>query len=42
MSDWPAPATDAGEKDMLAGFMDFHRATLLWKIAGLDDEQLRT
>ena len=26
---------------MLAGFLDFHRATLLWKLEGLDDEQLR-
>jgi uncharacterized damage-inducible protein DinB len=42
MTDRPAPATDAGEKDMLCGFMDFHRATLLWKIDGLADEQLRT
>ena len=26
---------------MLAGFLDFQRATLLWKLEGLDDEQLR-
>ena len=27
---------------MLCGFADFLRATLLWKIEGLDDDQLRT
>jgi uncharacterized damage-inducible protein DinB len=42
VSDRPAPATDAGEKDMVCGFLDFLRATLLWKIEGLDDGQLRT
>ena len=27
---------------MASGFLDFLRATLLWKIEGLNDEQLRT
>jgi uncharacterized damage-inducible protein DinB len=35
------PATDADEKAMLCGWMDFHRATILMKIDGLDDESLR-
>jgi uncharacterized damage-inducible protein DinB len=26
---------------MLDAWLDFHRATLLWKCEGLDDEQLR-
>ncbi len=37
----PEPPSLGGERDMLAGFLDFHRATLLWKLEGLDDEQLR-
>ncbi len=36
------PARDLGEKDMIAAWLDFHRATLLRKCAGLTDEQLRT
>jgi uncharacterized damage-inducible protein DinB len=35
------PSTTAAERDMLEGFLDFHRETLLMKCAGLDDEQLR-
>jgi uncharacterized damage-inducible protein DinB len=31
----------AGELETLTGQLDFHRATLLHKLAGLDDEQLR-
>jgi uncharacterized damage-inducible protein DinB len=37
----PEPPYTAGEADTLQGFLDFHRATLLWKLEGLDDEQLR-
>jgi uncharacterized damage-inducible protein DinB len=35
------PAPDAGERDMLNGWLDYHRATLLWKCEGLTDDQLR-
>ncbi|WP_373299828.1 DinB family protein [Streptomyces xantholiticus] len=37
----PEPSTTAAERDMLEGFLDYHRETLLMKCAGLDDEQLR-
>jgi uncharacterized damage-inducible protein DinB len=37
----PEPPDTGGEREMLAGFLDFHRATLLWKLEGLDDEQVR-
>ncbi|HSK90051.1 MAG TPA: DinB family protein [Euzebyales bacterium] len=36
------PAVDADERSMLNQFLDFHRATLLWKVEGLDREQLNT
>ncbi|MDQ1040159.1 putative damage-inducible protein DinB [Streptomyces sp. V3I8] len=36
------PATDAGERAMLEGWLDYHRATLAVKCEGLDDTQLRT
>ena len=39
--DRPEPPYLGGEKETLAGFLDLHRATLLWKLEGLDDEQLR-
>src|SRR5260370_23177692 len=35
------PATTAGEREMLTGWLDYHRATLAWKCEGLTDEQLR-
>jgi len=35
------PALTAGERDMLTGWLDYHRATLVWKCEGLTDEQLR-
>ena len=35
------PATTAGEREMLTGWLDYHRATLVWKCEGLTDEQLR-
>ncbi|MET7452888.1 DinB family protein [Streptomyces sp. NPDC005574] len=36
------PAQDAGERTMLEGWLDYHRATLAWKCEGLTDAQLRT
>jgi uncharacterized damage-inducible protein DinB len=35
----PPPAGD--EVSMLLGFLEFHRATLAWKVAGLDADGLR-
>lgn len=32
---------DAGEREMLQGWLQFHRATLLHKCAGLTEEQLK-
>ncbi|GAB7185515.1 DinB family protein [Kitasatospora sp. Ki12] len=37
----PAPPLTGGEREMLRGFLDFHRATLAMKCEGLSDEQLR-
>ena len=37
----PEPALAGGEVETLLGFLDYQRATLAWKCAGLDDEQLR-
>ncbi|MFJ3217697.1 DinB family protein [Kitasatospora sp. NPDC086801] len=37
----PAPPLIGGEREMLRGFLDFHRATLALKCEGLTDEQLR-
>ncbi|MFF0339351.1 DinB family protein [Kribbella sp. NPDC004875] len=34
------PPTAADERALLQGFLDFHRATLLWKVSGLTGEQL--
>jgi len=34
------PAFDADERTMLAGFLDYHRATVAWKAAGLTQAQL--
>jgi uncharacterized damage-inducible protein DinB len=36
------PAPHAGERTMLEGWLDYHRATLARKCEGLTDEQLRT
>ncbi|KPI11181.1 protein of unknown function DUF664 [Actinobacteria bacterium OK074] len=36
------PAVDAGERDMLEGWLDYHRETLAVKCEGLDEAQLRT
>jgi uncharacterized damage-inducible protein DinB len=45
---WTAPRVDrvspslvAGERESLEQWLDFHRATLLMKCAGLDDERLK-
>ncbi|MGW1766005.1 DinB family protein [Streptomyces sp. NPDC002073] len=40
-SDRTEPSTTATERDMLEGWLDYHRATLALKCEGLDDEQLR-
>ncbi|MFD3541058.1 DinB family protein [Streptomyces sp. NPDC058662] len=37
----PEPSTTAGERDMLDGWLDYHRSTLAWKCSGLGDAQLR-
>ena len=36
------PPADADERALLLGWLDFHRATLARKCAGLPDEQLRS
>jgi uncharacterized damage-inducible protein DinB len=36
-----APPRVAGERQALSAWLDYHRATLLGKLEGLDDEQLR-
>ncbi len=35
------PPLEAGEREMLNAWLDWHRATLAWKCDGLTDEQLR-
>jgi hypothetical protein len=35
------PPTVGDERESLEAWLDYHRATLLWKLEGLDDEQLR-
>src|SRR5919106_4933405 len=37
----PRPPLEASEKDMLVAWLDFHRSTLLMKVHGLSDEDLR-
>ncbi|MEV6825538.1 DinB family protein [Amycolatopsis sp. NPDC051102] len=37
----PEPPLDGDETATLLGFLDFHRATLAWKCAGLDAAALR-
>lgn len=34
------PSTTANEREMLDGWLDYHRATLAWKCEGLRDEEL--
>ncbi|MEU4269607.1 DinB family protein [Streptomyces sp. NPDC026092] len=36
------PSTLAGEREMLEGWLDYHRQTLALKCLGLDETQLRT
>jgi uncharacterized damage-inducible protein DinB len=31
----------SGEREMLEGWLEFHRQTLRWKLEGLDDQQLK-
>jgi hypothetical protein len=38
--DRPEPPNVASERPALQGWLDFHRATLLWKCSGLDGDQL--
>jgi len=44
-SDGPAdrldPGYTLGERDMLEQWLEFHRATLRWKLEGIDDEQVK-
>ncbi|MFB6977802.1 DinB family protein [Streptomyces scopuliridis] len=35
------PSTVAGERDMLEGWLDYHRETLALKCSGLDEKQLK-
>jgi uncharacterized damage-inducible protein DinB len=35
------PAQNAGEREMLTGWLEHHRGILAWKCEGLTDEQLR-
>lgn len=42
MIDRPEPPLIADEREMLRGFLEFHRATLAMKCDGLSDEDLRT
>jgi uncharacterized damage-inducible protein DinB len=41
MSDRTEPAFTASEKDMLCGWLDFQRATIVRKVDGLADDDLR-
>ncbi|GAA2736435.1 DinB family protein [Actinocorallia aurantiaca] len=36
------PGGTTGEREALTQWLDFHRATLLWKLDGLSEEQLRS
>jgi len=40
-NDRSRPDLQAGERDMLNGWLEHHRAILLWKCDGLTDDQLR-
>jgi uncharacterized damage-inducible protein DinB len=40
-NDRKRPGHQAGERDMLNGWLEHHRGILLWKCEGLTDEQLR-
>ena len=40
-TDRARPGLQAGEREMLTGWLEHHRAILLWKCEGLTDDQLR-
>jgi uncharacterized damage-inducible protein DinB len=40
-TDRARPAQNAGEREMLNGWLEHHRGILIWKCEGLTDEQLR-
>jgi uncharacterized damage-inducible protein DinB len=40
MTERTEAAFDAGEREMLCAFLDYHRATLEWKVDGLGDDDL--
>ena len=40
-TDRARPAQNAGEREMLAGWLEHHRGILIWKCEGLTAEQLR-
>ena len=40
-NDRSRPGLQVGERDMLNGWLEHHRAILLWKCEGLTDDQLR-
>jgi uncharacterized damage-inducible protein DinB len=40
-TDRARPALQAGEPEMLTGWLEHHRGILVWKCEGLTDEQLR-
>jgi uncharacterized damage-inducible protein DinB len=42
LADRPEPPLIADEREMMRGFLEFHRATLAMKCAGLSDEEMRT
>ncbi|MEV7729809.1 DinB family protein [Streptomyces sp. NPDC101733] len=37
----PEPSTTADEREMLEGWLDYHRSTLAWKCEELTEEELR-
>jgi len=41
MIDFPTPPPFGDERDMLLAFLDQQRATLIWKLDGLSDAELR-
>lgn len=41
MIEFPSPPPFGDERDMLLAFLDLQRATLIWKLDGLSDGQLR-
>src|ERR671936_2473491 len=35
------PSRLAGEREALEGFLDYYRDTILWKVSGMSDDDLR-